>query len=514
MVRKKAAILCFLYSVSMLCTATTWYVRPSTGEYGSEDGSSYADAFDGFADHNAACASINDGDTVKIDGTFSGEQLIPCPGSSNGYVTYTYYDSANPPILDGNAGATAPVSSSNLDYWKLVGPLTVRNGSAAALVNIFGGSSDVIIDGITCTGQLTNTNFCIRGRDMVRWTVKNTTVHNSEGSGIAADIGAGAGGGQTIRLHNNTTYNNTYRGIVVAGSISSGDIYYDVDIYDNTSYSNGDGYYISAVNGFNIYGNSSYNNEETTYAPAEQYGVGVQQCRNGNIYKNTIYSNKSDGIEVWGDADGPSSNVHTFSNLVYSQVTGTGSSGSAIEYATQYSPGAKVYGNVIIGNNQAFRFSKDSTNSSRFYNNTLVDNVTGLTLADSGGFALSGWTFEDNIVSGGAWFSGERNDNSLVFTNNNYYNGTGSYNGVSYTTSNITSLDITARILNPSFVGSTVSDKASWVHQTSGLYGSGTPTPSTVDAYGNSCGTTPDIGAFCDDIIAPYGHTLKPKKRR
>lgn len=492
--------------------ATIWYVRPSTGEYGLEDGTSYANAFDGFADHNAACASINDGDTVKIDGTFVGEQLVPCPGSAAGRVTYTYYDSATPPILDGN-GTVTVISSNNLDYWDVVGPITFRN-SNTTIVNIFGGSSNILFDGVTCTGQLTNTSHCIRGRDMVNWEVKNSTVHDNEGSGIVADIGAGAGGGRSISFHDNITYNNTYRGIVVTGAISSGDIYFGVSIYGNDSYHNGDGIYLAAVDGFNVYDNISHSNEETTYAPAEQYGIGVQQCKNGNIYGNIIYSNKSDGIEVWGDSNGPSSRVSTYGNLIYDHVTGTGSGGTGIEYATQYSPYAKVYGNILIGNNQAFRLSNDTAKSSLFYNNTLVDNVVGLTLADSGGFALGGWAFQDNIISGGKWINGARNDNTLSFTNNNYYNGTASYNQVSYTTSNISSLDATAKTLNPNFVGSDPGNIESWVHQAAGLYDVGLSDFEIRDARLNACLGTPDIGAFCNGPIVPLGYTLKPKRRR
>jgi len=510
----------FLTSVLLLSScavafATDWYVRPSTGEYGAEDGTSYATAFDGFADHNAACASIADGDTVKIDGTYLGEQLIPCPGSAAGHVTYTYYDSANPPVLDGNGTATAVILSNNLDYWKLVGPLTAQNVAGPA-INIFGGSSDIVIDNVTCTDTAPVTSGCIRGRDMVNFEVKNSLLTNNDGNGLAADIGGGAGGGRNISFHDNIAYGNTYRGISVTGAISTGDIYYDVAVYNNETYTNGDGIYLAAVDGFEVYNNVSYDNEETTYAPAEQYGIAFQQCRNGKIYLNTTYGNHSDGVEVWGDANGPAKNVWAFANIFYAHVTGliTSSTGNGLEYATQYSPGARIFGNVFIGNNHAFRFSKDSTNTSLFYNNTLVDNTYGLTLADSGGFALSGWTFSNNIISGGEWIKGARNDNTLVFSSNNYYNGTASYNQVAYTTANITSLDALAKILDPDFVGATPLDKYSWQHQESGLYDTGVNIPYIMDAFANSCLGAQDFGAYCNGMRIPYGYTLKPKRRR
>src|SRR3990167_9697545 len=53
--------------------ATVWYVRPVEAEYGAEDGTSYAAAFDGFADVNTA--GLVSGDTVIICGTFDADSI-------------------------------------------------------------------------------------------------------------------------------------------------------------------------------------------------------------------------------------------------------------------------------------------------------------------------------------------------------------------------------------------------------------------------------------------------------
>ena len=50
-----------------------WYVRPSTGTYGTSDGTSYNNAFDGFAD--ITWANINAGDLLLCYGYFSNEVL-------------------------------------------------------------------------------------------------------------------------------------------------------------------------------------------------------------------------------------------------------------------------------------------------------------------------------------------------------------------------------------------------------------------------------------------------------
>lgn len=68
----------------------SWYVRPNTGEYGLENGTSWANAFDGFAD--IAWASVEAGDYIYVSGgstsaTYN-EQLAPeCQATATNRVT-------------------------------------------------------------------------------------------------------------------------------------------------------------------------------------------------------------------------------------------------------------------------------------------------------------------------------------------------------------------------------------------------------------------------------------------
>lgn len=50
--------------------ASDWYVRPAEGEYGAEDGSAYAAAFDGFADIDWGAPYVQAGDTLHVCGYF------------------------------------------------------------------------------------------------------------------------------------------------------------------------------------------------------------------------------------------------------------------------------------------------------------------------------------------------------------------------------------------------------------------------------------------------------------
>ena len=59
-----------------------WYVRPSGGTYGDEDGTSYANAWDGFSNITWGVGGVVVGDTLYLDGTFY-EQLMMTDVSKN-----------------------------------------------------------------------------------------------------------------------------------------------------------------------------------------------------------------------------------------------------------------------------------------------------------------------------------------------------------------------------------------------------------------------------------------------
>lgn len=66
--------------------ATDWYVQPATGEYGSENGTSWDNAFDGFTD--ITWGSISAGDNIYLsDGTYNETMTIGASGSWNNYIT-------------------------------------------------------------------------------------------------------------------------------------------------------------------------------------------------------------------------------------------------------------------------------------------------------------------------------------------------------------------------------------------------------------------------------------------
>lgn len=80
------AMLCFWATFAHL-VPTTWYVRPTAGEYGAEDGSSYANAFDGASDITWGVGGVQAGDTLYVCGTHYEELAVGGSGSAGNHIT-------------------------------------------------------------------------------------------------------------------------------------------------------------------------------------------------------------------------------------------------------------------------------------------------------------------------------------------------------------------------------------------------------------------------------------------
>ena len=85
--------------------ATDWYVRPAGGNYGNEDGTSYEDAWDGFA--NIDWSSIQPGDTLWLDGSATYSEIFWIYGSGTAEAPIT--------IRGDYGGGRARLDASNAD---------------------------------------------------------------------------------------------------------------------------------------------------------------------------------------------------------------------------------------------------------------------------------------------------------------------------------------------------------------------------------------------------------------
>lgn len=76
----------------------SWYVRPSGGSYGTEDGTSYDNAWDGFS--NIVWGSIMPGDRLRIAGTHTQLLTVGASGVAGGNIIIDSYGAGDPGIID------------------------------------------------------------------------------------------------------------------------------------------------------------------------------------------------------------------------------------------------------------------------------------------------------------------------------------------------------------------------------------------------------------------------------
>lgn len=168
------ALLCLL---SFEAGAATWYVRPASGEYGAENGTSYADAFDGFGDLSASYGSVNPGDTIIACGDFG---YADRQGVSNFWQVDDSGTEGSEITLSGDCSAAGGPSMSSID----------GEGQVAHLIRTMA-NTDLIIEGFELTGWTTRavtlyTNATTEKTTAKRITVRENYIHD----GVDAD-GAG-----------------------------------------------------------------------------------------------------------------------------------------------------------------------------------------------------------------------------------------------------------------------------------------------------------------------------------
>jgi hypothetical protein len=204
--------------------AATWYVCPIAGEYGTEDGASEANCFDGLADMAGSYASIAAGDTV----CYSDAAEFTATDAQGG-TTYLHYfndsgSAGNPIVLDGdcdadgvraviNAGATIQRAMQIADNNNLtIKNFELKNATARGLLlyNVATDATDrgaILVDNVyvhDVTGGSSPNGIDSRGLGV---TVQNSTV---------TDIGED---GIYHKGPNFTAYNNYIERISTAGAL-------------------------------------------------------------------------------------------------------------------------------------------------------------------------------------------------------------------------------------------------------------------------------------------------------
>lgn len=188
--------------------AANWYVRPNGGSYGSENGTDWNNAFDGF--NGISWGSVSCGDTVWVAGGTYTQTFTPAKVCTSGGRLSINRARSDASECTGSAGWSSSFDStveqyrtnismngSNISYVTISGRTTASGGDYGWVVNYCGlttGNGIQFIDGYTyhyntfeylelkgpgCTSAINFTGADSRGIDL---TAYNVGVPSSDGN--------------------------------------------------------------------------------------------------------------------------------------------------------------------------------------------------------------------------------------------------------------------------------------------------------------------------------------------
>jgi hypothetical protein len=190
---------------------TLWYVRPSGGTYGTEDGSSYANAWDGFS--NIVWASIQPNDVLYICGTHTEALVVGASGtgpvgrSYSKPITIRGDYEGDPGIIDSQDTRNTGIDINSKNYITLISISSID--ALIDCLQIRGTSTGIVTYNGTFTGS---GNQGIQHEDSVSATHYNPTCTGN------ADDGISSHGTCRIKVINGTFSNNDQGINVIEGS--------------------------------------------------------------------------------------------------------------------------------------------------------------------------------------------------------------------------------------------------------------------------------------------------------
>jgi hypothetical protein len=153
----KRALLLLLVFTASVSFAADWFVRPNGGAYGTEVGTSWTNAYDGFSD--ITWASIAAGDTIWVAGGTYNQALIPTKTGTSGNIITVARARSDASACTSAAGWSSGFDatvvqndnglgmSGNYDYITISGRTTASGGSEGWLIDYTGSTSG---SGVSC----------------------------------------------------------------------------------------------------------------------------------------------------------------------------------------------------------------------------------------------------------------------------------------------------------------------------------------------------------------------------
>lgn len=541
--------------------AATWYIRPgvytsmnanghpdpTAGVYGLQDGTSYANAFNGITSFSSTVTTSND--VVYICGTHVFNHLTSGSGQgvnvlSNSNFTIAGDYPSDPGVIF--AGYRNLLSATNA----YVGPgangvysQKLTSGATPASPFYINGTNIVRLKKRATTtwadnlgGQylLTATNYVQLPDGAIPTTNTMATINDGWGFDLNGNTNitfrsvgfVAAAPGPTlgsIRIPTTTTpFSNSTKNITFNGcSFFDSDPFYLYPGQDNFSFINCEfgrvstGIYsllngqVQAVASVTLSNSFIHDTGTAEYNDGDAHGIGIQGGNSHLITHNT-FSNTGPAIVFWtsGGVDMKNSSI-SFNYIINSHTNTVGgtSGGIAIAGDNAGAPYGKRTGNKIFGNiinhcevvsgltYNDYGIASNSPDYVEIYNNTINDVNVGIDIESVQANATVNALLENNIIMNPRlkyyYLVGSSAPTNLVINYNLYYPAT-SLTGL-ITINPTTAHDANSVFSNPSF--NITTDKNSFrLISGSGAIGVGTQLNYTVDIFGNPQ-LTIDIGA-------------------
>ena len=330
--------------------AGNWYVRPNGGSYGSENGTNWSNAYDGFSD--ISWGSVSCGDTIWIAGGTYTQDLVPAKNCTSGSQLYIRRARSDASECTGATGWSSGFDSTVEMYRHSI---------------TFGSYNWITVSGRTIS---TGGNL--------GWLINFPSV--SSGIGVEWPNGSN---GSDIKLEymeirgpntSNTAYAFTNDGRGVDDTPFSSATrhtfsHMKIWAWESPFYLGGTAYHTSE------YVEILYTKSNGVQHPNIYYIIGSS---NGIIRYSKIHDNSASGTGVAFSDGGPWNNWQIYGNLFYDNSS---SSGAAINIQESAAAGMKIFNNTFINNGMNLYLSGGGSCGSGSENRNNLFYGTGGTLS-------------------------------------------------------------------------------------------------------------------------------------
>ena len=318
----------------MLGSAETFYVRPSGGDYGSQDGSCYANAWNGFKSVIWGNEGVKGGDTLFVCGKHSIEYLYIRSGGTPGNLITLRGDYAPD---RGSIGVTSPycIDIRNCGYLAIQ-DLEFSEADAHP-VYIYAQSSDVReIKILRCIIDAEHGSHAVMILEAGSNTVEDVEIGRCTLKNAGGGVGSGNHDGvnaysitRGLYVHDCVIFNNGGEGIDVAKGENN-------IIERNTIRHCGTGIKVHGQQG-RISGNILRHNLLYDFSGIT-FGIALQDASNSNVMNNTIYMGRAGYGALLFDA--PNNPAHFFGNMIkYNIIYGSSLSEGAVRITAKVKKG-------------------------------------------------------------------------------------------------------------------------------------------------------------------------------